>query len=274
LSFATSAAESEEMPRTLKSYDLPPDLVLAGEVPGDPAVLFGRKAPFHLELGGGRGSFIEELASAMPEVDFLVNELKPKLAVQIVARLRRRRLENVRILVGDARRVVERRLHAETFDRIMVNHPDPWPKRKHAGRRLLVPPFLHLLATRLKMGGDIIVVSDVWSYIGEVAEDLEAIPGMENAFGRGGSAMSLPGYPRSHYQMKEEALGRPARFLRFLRTGAVPAFKGEVPRPLGVMPDDPDFQETVERLARQGRHVQFRDLPASPATPDRNGAPA
>ncbi len=244
------------MPKTLRTFSFPPDIVLAGDGVPDWRAVFGRSAPLHLEVGGGRGSFIEELALSDPASDFAVNELKPKLVEAIVARIRRSGLRNVRVLVGDARRALLRRTAPATFTRVMVNHPDPWPKRRHAARKLLGPEFLHLLATRLVEGGDLIIVSDVHEYLASVRALLEALPGLRNAFGPGGTAAALPGYPRSHYQRKEESLGRTVGFLRFIREGPLPPFEVDVPRPLGVMPGDPDFTALEERLRGEGRRTR------------------
>ena len=121
-------------------------------IPTEPAELFGRRAPTALEIGFGNGSFMEAVAAREPEWNWLGAELSRSSVGRAFRRLTRAGLSNVRIYAGDARFLVRQVLPAHCLDRVYVNFPDPWPRRRHRDNRLLEASFFHLLGSRLKAG--------------------------------------------------------------------------------------------------------------------------
>jgi len=82
----------------------------------------------------------------------------------------------VRLLLADARLLVESGLREESLSRVHVYCPDPWPKRRHAERRLFAPPFASHLARVLRPAGELLLTSDFDPYFREVAARLAARP--------------------------------------------------------------------------------------------------
>ncbi len=128
--------------------------------PVSPAAVYGRAAPWALEIGFGDGRFLVELARLHPEWNLLGAEVAPASVSRALRRLRREGVARARLYRGDARFLLRNLVPVRGLERVYVNFPDPWPKKKHAGRRLLQPHFFRLLATRLANGGALLLTTD------------------------------------------------------------------------------------------------------------------
>ncbi len=128
---------------------------------GDPASLRGRwlngrpgLTALHLELGCGKGRFTVETAAANPQVLLAAGEPVPDAMVVAMERALERELTNVRFLDADAVRCPELFAPGEV-ERIYVNFPDPWRKKKQFKRRLTAPSFLKSYADILSPDGEL-----------------------------------------------------------------------------------------------------------------------
>jgi len=128
--------------------------------PVDPQDLYGRRAPLALEIGFGDGRFLVELARLHPDWNLLGAEVAPASVIRALRRLRREGVHQARLFRGDARFLLRNLVGPRALARVYVNFPDPWPKKKHAGRRLLQTPFFRLLSTRLAAGGALWLTTD------------------------------------------------------------------------------------------------------------------
>ena len=115
---------------------------------------FGRSAPLHVEIGVGKGDFLTELAARHPEVNYVGLEAQQGVLYFAARKAAERGLTNVRLLVFDAARLTELFAPPEV-DRIYLNFSDPWPKARHAKRRLTSEVFLARYRTVLREGGEI-----------------------------------------------------------------------------------------------------------------------
>lgn len=113
--------------------------------------LFGDDRPLQLEIGFGAGEHLAAQAEAAPGTGFIGCEPFLNGVVGALGHVRDRGLENVRIHMGDALEVVER-LPDASLTRVYLLHPDPWPKARHAKRRMVNHGPLHLIAAKLKPG--------------------------------------------------------------------------------------------------------------------------
>ena len=120
--------------------------------------LIGRRQTF-LEIGCGKGRFVCEMAQRYPDRFYLAVEKVPDVLVMAMERARDAGLHNIRFLPVDAASLADW-LPAQSIDGIYLNFSDPWPKKKHAKRRLTAPAFLQLYRTRLKQGGMIFMKTD------------------------------------------------------------------------------------------------------------------
>lgn len=105
--------------------------------------IFGSENPIHIEVGMGKGQFIIEMAQAHPEVNFIGIEMYDSVLLRAVqnADSVKEELQNIRFIrmdAGDLPEVFEK----GEVDKIYLNFSDPWPKERHAKRRLTSRQFL------------------------------------------------------------------------------------------------------------------------------------
>src|SRR6266403_3912182 len=113
--------------------------------------IFGRKAPLHVDLGCGDGSFLCALAQRLPARNFLGIE---RLASRIrISAHKAASLDNVRLLQIESAYAVRHLLPAGSVERVYLLFPDPWPKRRHHRRRVVPPDFLNSVHFALEENG-------------------------------------------------------------------------------------------------------------------------
>ncbi len=145
------------------------------ERPFDPRRLFGedrRDASLEVEIGSGKGSFLVAESELRPDALFVGVERARRYWLYAADRLRRRERPNARIVRGEARETLEA-LRAGCVDGLHAYFPDPWPKRRHAHRRLLIQPdFLAACERVLAPGAVLRVVTDSPEYFAEIEQAL------------------------------------------------------------------------------------------------------
>lgn len=204
-----TATQADALARLWEAYG--GDVDDAG--PLDLVAWFGRCAPVVLEVGFGMGDATAALAAAQPEVDVLAVDVHTPGHGNLLALIERDGLTNVRLLSGDARTVLTDLLHADSLAGIRVFFPDPWPKARHAKRRLVSRSFLSLAASRLEPGGWLHLATDVETYA-EMARHLFAqAPEFE-------PMTEVPWRPRTKFEQRAIRDGRPITDLAYHRTGA------------------------------------------------------
>ena len=148
------------------SLDLSRHLLLPDDVPRPWSAesLFGRKAPLEVEIGSGKGLFLEGAATARPDHDFLGIEVAKKYAKHCAARLARRSLDNGRMLCGDGLWLFREVLPDEQLEAVHVYFPDPWWKKRHHRRRVMNEAFVADITRTLRAGGRLHFWTDVKDY--------------------------------------------------------------------------------------------------------------
>lgn len=167
--------------------------------------------PIHVELGTGKGDFITQIAERNPQINFIGLEVEATCVLAAARKVRDKNLRNVRLIVFDVANIVE--LFAEhEVDRLYINFCDPWPKKRHAKRRLTHTRFLELYKKILKRGGEIFFKTDnrgLFDYsleqfdlagleVRDVTNDLHAAEPSDNI--------------RTEYENKFSAAGVPINF--------------------------------------------------------------
>lgn len=117
-------------------------------------------APLHVELGTGKGNFITTLARNHPNTNYLGIEMKPEALVS--ALFKGADLEaqgNLGLLLFNVNHILDAFAPGEV-DRLYINFCDPWPKKRHAKRRLTHHQFLNRYRQILKSGGEIHLKTD------------------------------------------------------------------------------------------------------------------
>ena len=109
---------------------------------------------FFVELGTGKGDFITQLAEREPDICFLGLEVEPTVVYAAARKIREKGLKNVRLMIFDINNI-ETLFNENEIDRIYINFCDPWPKKRHAKRRLTYITFLEKYKKILKPEGEI-----------------------------------------------------------------------------------------------------------------------
>ena len=121
-------------------------------------------APLEIEVGYGRGDFLLDRANRNPDRLFIGYEVKTKATRLALARLERLELANLWLSDDDARASLPEIIPDGRLDAVHVLFPDPWWKEQHKIKRLFAPPFVDLLAAKIRPGGFLHFKSDVEGY--------------------------------------------------------------------------------------------------------------
>ena len=128
--------------------------------PPCPKELFRRCGPVVFEIGFGDGGFLRSLALEHPDWNIVGADTTRPSVERAFRRLRRNRIGNVWLYRGSGVFLLRNLFPSHSLSRVYVNFPDPWPKKRHRGRRLLTPGFFALLSTRLEAGGTLFLTTD------------------------------------------------------------------------------------------------------------------
>jgi len=175
-------------------------------VPFAPSVLdldavFGRAAPKILEIGFGMGETTAAIAAAHPENDYLAIEVHTPGVGSLLKLIGERQITNIRIIQHDAIEVLQHMLAPQSLAGVQIFFPDPWPKKRHHKRRLVQPPLLALLASRMAGGSTLHLATDWQEYAEQMLEVLSAEPSLAN------TAPGFAARPASRPQTRFEARG-------------------------------------------------------------------
>jgi tRNA (guanine-N7-)-methyltransferase len=152
-------------------------------VPIERQAVFGREAPMVVEIGFGMGETTAHIAAAHPARDFLGIEVYPAGVGALLARIEALGLRNLRIVQHDAVEVMRDMLAPGSLAAVHVYFPDPWPKKRHHKRRLIQPPFVALVASRLAPGGILHCATDWEHYAVQMLDVLSREPLLANMAG-------------------------------------------------------------------------------------------
>ncbi len=114
--------------------------------------LFGNDHPIHMEIGTGKGRFIMELAERHPEINYVGIEKYSSVLLRAIQKMEEKPLPNVKFIRMEAEYILQYFEKGE-IDRIYLNFSDPWPKDRHAKRRLPSREFLDRYRILLKPDG-------------------------------------------------------------------------------------------------------------------------
>ena len=118
--------------------------------------IFDIRRPLQIEIGMGKGQFIRNMAIKHPDINFIGVERYESVLMKAVQRKRNleadKTIDNLKFLCADARKLAEI-FEVGEADKIFLNFSDPWPKDRHADRRLTSPYFLDIYDRLLKSDG-------------------------------------------------------------------------------------------------------------------------
>lgn len=176
--------------------------------------LFGREGPLLLEVGFGDGRFTAELAKAHPDWLILGAEVSASSVLRAYRRLRQEGVGNVRLYHGQGTFALRNLVPPGSLRRVIVNFPDPWPKKRHQAKRLSREEFFRKLSIRLVEGGDLLLTTDHEEYFRFALEEA-AKTGLYRVEVREPPKAHL----RTKYALKWKAAGRTFFHAVFTKVG-------------------------------------------------------
>lgn len=185
--------------------------------PIDSRRLFGEDRPLHFEIGFGSGEHLAYRADLLPDHGFIGAEPFLNGVAGALARIRDQRLANVRLHRGDALDVLDR-LPAGSLRFVYLLHPDPWPKTRHARRRMVNDGPLDLIASRMEKGGELRLGTDDPVYCRWAMMVMGRRADFEWLAEKPSDFLQRPGgWPETRYEAKARRQGREVWYFRYRR---------------------------------------------------------
>lgn len=150
------------------------------KAPLDVAQAFGRSAPTIFEIGFGMGETTAKIASGMPDKNFIGVEVHTPGVGSLLKLIGEQQLENLRLIQHDAFEVLTHMIAPQSLAGVHVFFPDPWHKARHNKRRLIQPPMVELLSSRLMQGGYLHCATDWQEYAEQMLEVLSGEATLQN----------------------------------------------------------------------------------------------
>jgi tRNA (guanine-N7-)-methyltransferase len=199
-----------------------PEAQTAAPVPPPPpidwAALFGNPNPVEVEVGMGKGLFLLNSAVGRPDTNFFGIEIVRKYQLYATSRFAVRELKNAKTVCAAAGWVFQNFIATASVSAVHVYFPDPWWKAKHKKRRVFSPQFAAEAARITRVGGKLLIATDVEEYFGVMTGIVRAMPayrelGSETSTG----TLEEAGY-QTNFERKARQKGTPVWRAQFERT--------------------------------------------------------
>jgi tRNA (guanine-N7-)-methyltransferase len=122
--------------------------------------IFHGDGPLGVEIGFGNGEFLVDWAKRQPDWNFVGIDSSWGSMERLEKRTRQNSLNNIRIINDDAPFCLRELFPDNSVNQVVMNFPDPWPKKRHRERRMLKPSFIQTLGAVLAKGGIFELVTD------------------------------------------------------------------------------------------------------------------
>lgn len=122
-------------------------------------LVFKNDNPIHIEVGCGKGQFMMGLAKYFPDINFIAIEKYDSVLIRTLEKALTYDIPNLRLILLDANQLSEV-FEKEEVSRIYLNFSDPWPKKRHAKRRLTSYIYLDIYKQILPINGEIFQKTD------------------------------------------------------------------------------------------------------------------
>ncbi|MCR4597730.1 MAG: tRNA (guanosine(46)-N7)-methyltransferase TrmB [Acetatifactor sp.] len=180
------------------------------EMPGKWQAFFGNKNPIHIEIGMGKGQFLHAMAKNHPEINYVGIEKYSTVLLRAVQKMEAEELPNLKFLRMEAEEIAEVFGEGEVA-RIYLNFSDPWPKDRHAKRRLPSREFLARYDHILSKEGWIEFKTDNRALFDFAVEELEPAGWKARVitYDLHADAQLMVGNVMTEYEEKFSAMGNP-----------------------------------------------------------------
>jgi len=173
--------------------------------------IFNNDNPIHLEIGMGKGDFIINMALTYPNINFIGMEKYESVMVRAIEKLKSVELPNLKLIRYDATTIDK--VFDKEIDTLYLNFSDPWPKTRHAKRRLTSPIFLNLYTKIFASENKIIQKTD---NLGLFAYSLETLNNFGYKFEKVSLDLHSEDIPniKTEYETKFASLGIKINYLK------------------------------------------------------------
>ena len=206
-----SATQKELLEQSLPKVEIPfkPGIV-------DLSSYFNQHGPLHLEIGFGNGEYTAALAGALPDHCIIGCEIFLNGIATLLKHIEENNFQNIRIIHGSALMAMEEIFADEIFDYIHINHPDPWPKKRHAKRRIIQAHTVELILRKLKKGGEVWLSTDAEAYYKWMEEAFITCDAFEKISVEGRFVDEIrPDKVKTRYEKKGAIHGRGTQHLKY-----------------------------------------------------------
>ena len=180
------------------------------ECPGRWHEIFGNNQPIHIEIGMGKGKFIHTMAKLHPEINYVGIEKYSSVLLRAVQKMEEEELPNLKFLRMDAEDIAKVFGEGEV-DKIYLNFSDPWPKDRHAKRRLPSREFLGRYDVILKKEGRLEFKTDNRQLFDFAVEELDPAGWSADVitYDLHADAQLMEGNVMTEYEEKFSSMGNP-----------------------------------------------------------------
>ena len=165
-----------------------------------------------VEIGCGKGKFVMGMAKLHPERGFVAVESQHDIAFYPARDAMEAKLDNVKVILGNAEGLLEWFSEGE-IEELYLNFSDPWPKARHAKRRLTNRKFLHLYAKLLAKGAKLRFKTDNKDLFEFTLEEIEAVGAKIHTLTRDLHHSTVPNEVQTEYEEKFSSRGNKIYFV-------------------------------------------------------------
>ena len=143
------------------------------DLPGINDLFCNSKLPLHLDIGSARGEYLLELAPLQKEWNHLGLEIRFPLVDSANRNRKNLEIKNLNFLFCNANVGLDKWLDTLPFgllQRVSIQFPDPWFKRRHRKRRVLQPSLLLALSNSLSVGKELLIKTDIRDLVESMSE--------------------------------------------------------------------------------------------------------
>ncbi len=137
--------------------------------PLDLEIIFENKNELSLEIGFGEGDFLIELAKYSSNINFVGLEIKKNRFKKAIRQAYKLKLQNIKFIHMDASINLMQIFKKDSFNKVYINFPDPWPKERHKKHRIINKEFLNQVFEITKKNCYIEIASDHKEYIDSIS---------------------------------------------------------------------------------------------------------
>jgi tRNA (guanine-N7-)-methyltransferase len=189
--------------------ELAPPLELSSLLEGD--------GELEVEVGTGKGLFLDLASEKWPDRRFLGVEIAPRYARFAASRLAMRERPNAVVVEGDGQRLLREFLPAEAARAVHVYFPDPWWKRRHRKRRVMNGHFLQEVERILRPGGWLYFRTDVEEYFQKALQTVAQHTTLQGPLEGDARPLDELGEYRTHFERRTRLLDLPVFTAEFRR---------------------------------------------------------